>query len=176
MTKRGTYVGVDIMKPVAPTSEKQAELQAEAEADAFAGFDLNTLEGARNAVRPAAVLLGLQALFSLVFAALYAGQDVTLALTHTLGLVLLGSLAGFVFVGSRIATILAALWVALEWLTKVINILNGELGYILSGTIYLVFVTGAVAWAVPASFAYVRHARKAKTEPAEPNTPDSPTP
>ena len=127
MAERGNYVGIDVMKPMAPTAEKQAELDAGVASDQAStlNFDLNTLEGARNAVRPAAVLFGLSALVALLTGILLTFQADWSQLTNTslpaaeytaangraylaLGLYVnaawVGLLAVFVFLRSRVAT------------------------------------------------------------------------
>jgi hypothetical protein len=163
MTK-GTYVGIDIMKPMAPTQEKLAEIEAEEDAGEFLDQNVDTLEGARNAVRPAGALLILQLVFTLfggVMAVLIVWNLGTPAIIEAtaviwISAIVLGVLAAFVFACSRIAAVLTALMVALMWMGKIVDITRGDFGGIILGTIFLVFLTGAAVWAVRGSFAYHR--------------------
>ncbi len=191
MAERGNYVGIDVMKPMAPTAEKQAELDAGVASDQAStlNFDLNTLEGARNAVRPAAVLFGLSALLALLTGILLTFQADWSQLTNTslpaaeytaangraylaLGLYVnaawVGLLAVFVFLRSRVAAVVAAIWVGFRWILKAALVLSGDFSGLIFGTLFLVFLTGAVAWALPASFAHARLSRQAGAGPDAP--------
>lgn len=185
MTKRGSYVGIDVMKPVVPTQEKLAEQDAEDEAGSFFEHDLSTVEGAAKSVRPAGVLLAVKAVFSL-FLTVYVGVSADwsqllgsdldeasyeavntpalLSLDYAIAAIWATALSVFVFLRSRIAAVLAALWVAIMWIAKVMIIASGDMSGLTGGTIFLLLLTATVGWAVAGSFAYHR----LKTSPDAP--------
>lgn len=177
MTKRGNYVGVDILKPRAPTPEKLAEQDADERTEAFFNFDLSTLDGSANAMRPAGVLLGIKALFAFLVAASAGTQadwsqlgntaldavayeaanlQALISITQIITMLWAIGLSVFVFGRSRVAAILAGLWVAIMWITKLASVAGGDWSSLLRGTVFLFLLTGAVALAIQGGISHHR--------------------
>ena len=151
------------LKPIAPTPEKQAELDAEAgTGEGMFDFDLSTPEGALSATRPAAVMLGVQGvlegittLFFLGGASMASGGvDWTSPWMLVVALEFIAPFVLCFFVGraSPLAAILAALWIVYTWVFVVTGFMEDGSR---PGILYLILITvmvPGVVLAVTASF------------------------
>lgn len=135
-------------------------------------FDTDTLEGAKNAVRPAALLLWWAAFWRLIasvvalsqgdLGATFAGQADELTWLRTVDAVVLFAEAlvfaavgaALFFTRSRVAAVLTGLltlWVMFEKFAILMGWFEGNL---LSGLVYLVLLVSATGFAVIAAFNY----------------------
>jgi hypothetical protein len=171
MTEKSNAIGPDILNPGAPTRERQAELEAGLE-QPMTAVDLNTLEGVKNGVRPAAAVLLLGTILSFIglvlqLTAIGANPDQEIVWLVALGAIGLDlamfALAWFMFQRSLTAMILGALYCAYLWITKIIDIVeNGFVG-VLGGSLFLLLFTPAIGLGLTAAYKYHKY-RKGELE------------
>lgn len=165
------------LTPIPPTPEKQAELDAEAgNGENMFDFDLSTPEGALAAMRPAAVMLGIQGVLDGISTIILLASASTLSggvtWTSAWMLVVIAEFVApfvlclFVGRGSPLAAILAALWMAYTWFFVVMNFLeDGSRPGILYLILILVMLPGVVL-ALTASFTREKLLKQAAADKA----------
>jgi len=178
MTKK-TFVGVDIMQPRPPTEAKLQEMEAGVDKGMF-DFDLSTMTGARDACRPVAVLFIIMIVFRIGFLVLSGLMSFTPdALVHVIDIAVMIAIATFAFQASRASMIAAALYLAVLWVGKAVDILDAGIQGLFGGLITIVLLSIAVPLGLRASFAYHRMKRGgpagAETDPTSVE-PLEPTP
>lgn len=157
-------------------NETEVEQPVEDDQGGWFDYDFSTLSGAARAVRPGGTMMIVVGLFNLFWSviALLRDQSLSSALANEasatqiasvwdgffLGLFALIAiyLGAMIFFKSRIAALLALLYVALRWLDRILVVTNG--GNLLDqwrGLIFDGFLTYTVYLAVEGTFAYHKH-------------------
>ena len=187
MTQRSNAIGPDVLNPGrVPTPERQAELDAGLEEPMMA-VDLNTLEGVKNGVRPAAAILLFGTLLGFIVAlisimAINANPELEIVWPVFLGMfgmdVALVTLAWFMFQRSLTAMILALVYCGYLWVTKVLDIIEYGFAGILGGMIFLLLFTPAGGLGLSAAYKFDQYKKgeldlDTGTDSEPENEPDS---
>lgn len=173
------YLSIDGNKVMAPTAERQAELEA-ASGESEDAFDISTPEKAHESLRPGIIILAVHAGYRAVVGVLglaalgpalaTGGVGALLGLGLTAGFLLVpalisGGLAWGIYRHSRIASIAAIIWALVLCIAPIALLVGGlPLGALLPLLFNAAMLT-TLAWATMANFAWHRFQRGDLADP-----------
>lgn len=150
------YVGPDGNKKYAPSAEKRAEIDGESDEGDFFEDDIKTIEGTAVWVRPAWIIFAVHSIYAIITSLplILVPSSLAWMAFGILSALIPILLTVFIYLRSRIAAILAAVYVGWLWILQIVAIMGSNFSLI--GVAFMAGMTGAVAFAIPTSFAYQR--------------------